>query len=359
MPLYTGTRSLEVPEGVDPELPCAIPVAMNPLSHPSVAGYQMVSFMVEIDRNMDQSGSHVTILLALRHLVTELGDGSHGPPVPSSLQSINWMPHYDRHQRQWATLAFAISTNTYGGPATIATLLRHTHSRTWEPGTLLAFPLRDGVGNNYLATIICMEVEWHLQKQKHEIRTAMHDSISKELKANSKGRVSLQIIYTPGLPLLSLAEAQQLMDVYFPGSAGLAGVPLKTNKGDKLEGISNLTWSAFVNPHPQGGWPKVLEHPGNGRRLQYMYLISTRYSSDHSLCPSCHQPTSVCNKGKYKCNVYQNAHRPALKNPYQSANRPMRGHTTLEHEAQHLSIRDMMGPPRMPPNRERHYYDQN
>ena len=179
-------RSIPLPAGRDEDLPCAIPAAMDPLSHPAIAGYQMVSFKVELDRDMHQSGSHVGILIALKHLVAELGDGGHGLPTPGSLQSFNWAPQYNNQGWLWAKLALTISTHTPGGIATIATLLRHTHSRWWERDSLLAIPIMDGVGNTYSATITCMEIERHLQSQKHEARLAMHANITKDIKKSPR-----------------------------------------------------------------------------------------------------------------------------------------------------------------------------
>jgi hypothetical protein len=215
----------------------------------------------------------------------------------------------------------------------------------------------DGEGNLYSASIMCMEIERHLQNQKHAARLAMHATIAKDKRANSIGRISIQIIYTPGLPLLTIDEANQMLGVNFTESVGLTGVPLKTNGGDKLEGISNLSWAAYVSPHPKGAWPKTLGHPNGDPEKRYLYLIDTYHTKHKGLCTSCHQPITKsyhCGQGRYRCKVWMYANRPALKNPSQASSRPMRGYTTLEHEAQRISIRDM----EVTSNRERHYYGQ-
>ena len=105
---------------MDPNLPYALAVDMNPLAHPAVEGKPMLQFRIELDRSMGPSATTVGMLIALGANVALLPDVGHGVPCYKAITQIDWPDWLDRPHRQHATLVFTIHRGTYGGAATAA-----------------------------------------------------------------------------------------------------------------------------------------------------------------------------------------------------------------------------------------------
>ena len=108
------------------------------------------------------------------------------------------------------------------------------------------------------------------------------------------------------------------------GSSEPYEVSLKDGEGNQIEGITTLTWAAYVKPLDK--WPLKLMHPDLGPSYFYMYMLQANYSKEHGICVYCHQPSCKA-RHRMGCKLYRSAHHSR---PDEQPTKLRRGHTTLE-----------------------------
>ena len=130
----------------------------------------------------------------------------------------------------------------------------------------------------------------------------LNEKMQKQLATDKKGRLRITPLYPPGRPVLSKEQFAHMLHHHFGKAHGDPSGPhevlLKDDKGNKIEGISSLSWAAYVKPIDK--WPLKLNHPELGPAYYYMCMLQSDYCRKHNICVFC-RSTGCKAKSKMAC----------------------------------------------------------
>ena len=240
----------------------------------------------------------LAVLQVLRGHIAHMPDAAHGPPDPDAVTGLRWAKPLDPRHRPFTQLVFTITSNTYGGAATIAALLMQAHSWRQDP---LTFEVVASDGMPYMAQLTCVEVERWAQEQAYTRKYRQIVAASRKKQEAARNRLAITIPHLDGMPTLSFEDVVAILERDFHGASEPFQQPVRSQEGWKIIGLGNMAWCAYAPSHKGEAWPSVLYHPHLDSRVWYTYQLDSKLDK---LCKTCHQSVpSACPGYSRACRV--------------------------------------------------------